>query len=252
MVKRGADLPAKLKRDAITEALFEIRYEVAGVIPEYTYVRLADYDEWKGYVQTRLPAYEIPPNLRSIEPTLKYQPLMQLTSQGDEPSAVRLGSNVLSFHRIKEYTGWARFRPELEAMVDRLFEIASGVSVTRLGLRYLNAFNVADHGIGGLRDLHLDMKVADEDLTEFVNLNYLEKVDGVGDVTVRIATPNFVNGSLPKDTTVFVDVDIGSASDATFADRAPVKEWLVRAHDAEKRAFFHLLKPETVARLKER
>jgi uncharacterized protein (TIGR04255 family) len=249
VVERGAQLPEKIT-DAITEALFEIRFEAPSVLPELTFIHLADAPEWKGFQQSRLPAYDIPPNLRSMEPNLKFQPLLQLTSQGDEPISVRIGHNVLSFHRIKKYVGWAKFKIELETMVDRLFAVAPGVSVSRLGLRYLNAFSAERHGVSSITDLDLSVVVAKEQLTNFVNVNFLEAVDGVGECVVRVATPNFVNGSLPADTTLFVDVDVGSARNVTFQDKAQVKDWLRLAHDAEKAAFFHLLTPETIEKLK--
>lgn len=249
MVGRGAQLPEKIT-DAITEALFEIRYEAPSVLPESTLIHLADTPAWKDFQQSRLPAYEIPANLRSLEPNLKFQPLLQLVSQGDEPISVRIGPNVLSFHRVKKYVGWARFKPELEAMVDRLFDVARGISVSRLGLRYLNAFSAERHGVSSITDLDLSVVVAKEQLSNYVNVNFLEAVEGVGECVVRVATPNFVNGSLPADTTLFVDVDVGSSRGVTFQDKAQVKDWLVRAHDAEKEAFFHLLKPETIEKLK--
>jgi uncharacterized protein (TIGR04255 family) len=252
LVGRGADLPIKLKNDAITEAVLEIRYEAPSTLPESTYIRLADTPAWKDFQQTRMPAYEIPQGIRALEPNLKYQPVIQLTEQGREPRAIRLGTNVVSYHRLKGYVGWQRFRPELEAVIDRLFEVATGLTVSRLGLRYQNAFTAERHGIASITDLDLSVRIATETLSDKVNVNYVQVVDGVGECTVRVATPNFVSGSLPDDTTAFVDVDVATVRNTTFDDKKDVKEWLVRAHDAEKSAFFHLLTAACIQKLKER
>ena len=48
--------------------------------------------------------------------------------------AVRIGSQVLSYHRLPPYESWTKFKPELDAAIDALFAKADGLTIRRLGL----------------------------------------------------------------------------------------------------------------------
>ena len=110
MGSRGKPVPKKLKNDAIVEALLEVRFDMA-TMPEILFGQLADYERWKGFKQGRLPVYDIPAPLREADPNLRFQPVFELSS---EQRFVRVGPQVISYHRTMPYVGWDRFRPELE------------------------------------------------------------------------------------------------------------------------------------------
>jgi uncharacterized protein (TIGR04255 family) len=253
VVVRGGEAPKKLKHDAITEAILEIRFDAPEGLPELFFARLCDTPEWKDFQQIRLPAYEIPASMRAMQTQLRFLPVLQLLDASDEaaPRIVRIGTQVLSYHRQRKYVGWEKFQPELELVVQNLFVAAPKVTISRLGLRYMNAFTAALHGIDAADALDLKASIADEPLRERMNLNYTRAVPGVGECAMRIATPDFVAGPLPDGTTVYVDVDVYTVGDVTEKSERDVKRWIVRAHEAEKDEFFHLLKPETIEALKE-
>jgi uncharacterized protein (TIGR04255 family) len=250
MVARGTPCPKKLKKDAIIEAVFEIQFEVAPTLPEVFYGRLIDQPQWKLFQQLRLPAYEIPASMRVMNPSFRFAPVIQLVESNDQSQIVRMGPQVLSYHRRK-YCGWGKFQPELDQMVDALFSTAPETTISRLGLRYMNAFSAAGHGIRSVAELDLSLKIADETISDFVNINYSRSVPPVGACMVRIATPDHVQGLIPEETTVFVDVDVYTKGGATFKDGKSVKEWVVQAHEIEKDEFFHLLTKEKIEELKE-
>jgi hypothetical protein len=54
MATRKKRIPAKLKYDAIVEALLEVRFDMT-TIPEVLLGRLADCPSWKGFEQDRMP-----------------------------------------------------------------------------------------------------------------------------------------------------------------------------------------------------
>src|SRR2546427_129180 len=107
----GKAIPAKLKQDAIVEAIFEIRFDTS-TIPEVLLGRLADYAPWKAFEQRRLPAYEIPDPVRQVDPNLRYTPVFELQHAAGQRS-VRIGAHVLSYHQLAPYVGWPAFKPEL-------------------------------------------------------------------------------------------------------------------------------------------
>lgn len=250
MVARGTGLPKKIKPDAIIEVVLEVRFD-ADVLPEVVLGRLADCPTWAALQQRRLPAAEIPGQLRQIEPKLRYQPILEMYESGETPRALRIGPKVLSYHRTKKYVGWNQFRPELEQVATDLFQASRNPRIERLGLRYINALQPNLHNIGSISELDLSTTVAGAELTGSFNLNYMYKVSDLCTATVRVATPDFVQGALPEGTSVYVDIDVYTNDGASIPSIAAVKQWIVDAHAAEKTEFFHLLRQPTIDALKE-
>jgi len=241
-------VPSKLKNDAIVEALFEMRFS-ASTIPEIFYGRLADHTPWKGFEQRRLPAYEIPAPIRQADQNLRFQPVFELRDAGNR--AVRIGDQVLSYHRLPPYVGWSKFAPELHEAIDGLFAAVHGLTVQRLGFRYINAIRPDLHGIASISALDLTIAVASEPISKNVNLNFTTFLTEDTQCTVRLATAEFVQGVLPPNTSVVVDVDVFTKESFKTTERAKVKQWIEFAHVKEKEHFFRLLTDETISALKE-
>jgi uncharacterized protein (TIGR04255 family) len=157
----------------------------------------------------------------------------------------------LSDSASSPYVGWSRFQPELFETVDQLFSKAGGLTIRRLGLRYLNALTKERHGLSSIADLNMKLMIGKECLSGNVNVNFTKALDQETKCTVRVATPDFVQGSLPSGTSAYVDVDVYT-DDQFHADSADiVKQWITFAHDEEKVAFFGLLTAETIEALRE-
>lgn len=249
MVARGSRLPQKLNRDAVAEALIEVRFDMTGV-PELLFGRLADLPTWKGFIQRAMPASNIPAPMREAEENLKHQPIFELVSP-DGRIAIRVGNHVISYHRLQGYIGWEKFQPELFAVIDSLFKLADKLVVKRIGLRYMNVLNRDLHGIDSILDLDLQVMIAGEPLPDNLNLNFTRDLGEAGAVTVRIATPDFVQGSLPKSSSMIIDVDVFTKDGYQTTAQSEVKEWMEGAHTREKEEFFHLLTQKTIDLLEE-
>lgn len=250
MVKRGTPLPEKLKNDAIVEALLEIRFE-SKAIPEVFLGRVVDNPHWQGFQQHQLPAYQIPANFRNINPDVRYAPIIELIG-AEGKTALRFGPSVLSYHRLAPYDRWATFNPELERVVATLFDTTQkeGVTVKRLGLRYLNALTSKLHQITSIKDLDLKLTVAADEVVDNVNINFTNRLANDSWCTVRIATKDFIQGVAP-DTNIFVDVDVYTTDDFSSSDKAQVNKWIVDAHTIEKTEFFRLFTQPTIDAWKE-
>ena len=72
----------------------------------------------------------------------------------------------------------------------------------------MNALRADLHSIKSVLDLDLTLTVADERVSSNVNINFTNTVDGDSLCTVRIATPEFVQGPVPPNTSLYVDVDV--------------------------------------------
>lgn len=248
MATPDTPIPAKIK-DAIVEAIVEIRFETK-TVPEILIGRLADYEPWRGYQQRKLPMYEIPAALRQIDPNLRYQTVFELR----EPTGkrcVRIGPEALSCHQFAPYIGWTDLRPQLNEAIDVLFDRAEPVLLQRLGLRYINALRSDVHGIGSITDLDLTIEVATVPLAGNATLAFSTEPAANMRCTVRIATPDFVTGAVPENTTVLIDVDVFTKTAPGAVTRDVAKDWVRDAHEQEKKNFFRLLKNSTIDALKE-
>ena len=76
MATPGKAFPAKIK-DAIVEAIFEVRFETT-TVQEILIGRLADYEPWRSFQQRKLPAYEIPAAFRQVDQNLRYTTIFEL------------------------------------------------------------------------------------------------------------------------------------------------------------------------------
>lgn len=244
-------LPKKLKRDAIIEALVEVRFE-SSLLVELFFGRLADHSAWRSFQTTRLPAAEMPVILRRMNPDFRFAPTYELKGRNEhENRSIKVGPSVISFHNKAPYLGWSQFWPENEEMLDFLFTHGVNLQILRMGLRYINAFTERDHGICALSDLNLSISIAKTNITEKFQFFYTSQAQEDVECAVRVSAPAFVQGLLPPATTALVDIDVYSGERVRIRDANAAKDWLLRAHEAEKEAFFNLLTPETIAELRE-
>jgi uncharacterized protein (TIGR04255 family) len=243
-------VPKKLRHDAIVEAVFEARFEMK-TLPEVFFGRLADYEPWKGFTQAALPAAGIPAFVRQSDPNLRYQPVFQL-SNVDGLRSIRVGQYVASYHRAAPYVGWERFRDELNEFIDGLFlKAAEGLSVSRLGIRYINALKIDPPGISAITDLNMEVSIANEKVQKSVNVNYLTEHSNNTQSIVRISTTDLILGTAPPDTVLLVDVDVYTKPGFKTGEIADVKQWAEFAHTEETKQFFRLLKQKTKESLAE-
>lgn len=247
-----AIVPHKMKRDAIIEALIEIRFELPAnsLAPEVLLGRLVDNEAWAGFEHRRFPIAEMPPAMRSADPQLKFMPVIELR-EPNGPRSVRIGPNVISYHRAAPYVGWSKFLPEIETLVLDLFRRAPGLVVNRLGLRYINAMNQADHEVGSVADLTLVTSIRSDQLVKSLIVASQFEV-GAGTIcTLRVSTPDFLLGSpIPENTSCVVDVDVFKEKPSE-KQAGDVMAWVATAHTEEKAQFFRLLSDEKIGRLTE-
>jgi uncharacterized protein (TIGR04255 family) len=249
MATRGKPIPKKLKRDAIVEAVFEIRFDMT-TLAEILVARFADSVPWKAFDQHYMPVHELPASLREGDPNLRYQPVFEL-AEATEHRAVRIGQHVLSYHRTAPYVGWQRFQLELHEIIETLFAKVDGLSIIRLGFRYINALQTDPHGIRRLSDLDLTLAVSHEAIAGSVNINFTTSVSDNTQCIVRIATADLVQGALPPATSILIDVDVSTKDSFKTTEANVLRDWVEFAHTIEKEQFFRLLTDETIDTLKE-
>ena len=245
-------LPKKMKKDAIAEALCEVRFECEESVslPEIVVGKLAEFDVWRDFEKSRLPVADIPPSIRSQDPNLKKQPILELRERNGS-LLVKIGVNVLSYHRLAPYPGWESFKPEIDRAIKFLFGSFQSFKATRLGFRYVNVFTAEDHGVNDVSHLNYSVNLAGDDLQDPQNLNYRKVRSNNHSVQVRIASPEFVSGPIGKKVQVLLDLDVSTPDDFETNEAEIAKAWVEEAHTYEKEEFFRLFTDEMMQRLVE-
>ncbi len=241
-----ANLPTRIDPDAIVEALIEVRFELE-VFPEIFLGQVLASASVLGLRATRLPGADLPAVAKSSDAALRYQPAYQLEGEAE---LVRVGSNVLSIHRLAPYCGWDRFLARSMQILEACWAGCGQPTVSQCALRYINALRSDFHAVRTIDDLNLKVSVADESLVD-VTVSYVDDQDLNSKALVRVASQAHVNGQLPENSTFVVDVEVQSKSAAKMNDLRSMEQWLVAAHDLEKRLFFDLLPNRIVEGLKE-
>lgn len=241
-----ANRPKKLKRDGITEALFEVRFSTAA-FPEVYVGRLvagvASFEE--GMAIERLPLADLPAPMRRADPALAYQATLQLKNRAGTRIG-RIGETVISWHVLAPYPGWGVFQPEIARINDLLSASVEGLTVQRVGFRYLNFMKSKDHHVEGLKDITLDVSISGKVIDLPVNLAY-ERNASDHKLVTRIATPEFIP-SRPEDVSLVIDIDVHSEG-KTNPTPQQMLAWVENAHTLLKEEFFTLLKPEIMKTL---
>jgi uncharacterized protein (TIGR04255 family) len=236
-------IPTRLRHDAIAEALLEVRFSMA-TIPEIFLGRIADSAPWNGFEQGRMPAYDLPAFVRQNDPNLRYQPIFELHNVA-KSRALRIGGEVLSYHRLPPYESWEQFKPELDSAIDALFAHAKKLTIRRLGLRYINAIKEDLHQISSIAELDLTVAVETRPIGGNLNVNFTTDLSADTQCTVRVATPEFAQG-LPAKSCALIDVDVFTKDSFVTEDAEKVKQWVMEAHTWEKEQFFRLLTQQTI------
>jgi uncharacterized protein (TIGR04255 family) len=258
-------LPAKLKKEPLADAIFEIRFASAipgsNIIPGALASRLLP-DDLKF---ERLPASDIPSSIRDINPALRSQPLMRM--HWKERFFILIGDTALSLACKLPYPGWKGeegFKSHILKLIDHVTESGLIQSIERYSLKYTGVIDGKDiaEQIGRLK---VDLRLGDLRLGERGNLRpgeyrlkaepfsiRVEIQDGETLHVVQLASPASVTSSDGTARTGIL-VDIDGLCEHKTSDlklfRSELPDRVERLHARDKERFFGLLTPETLAYL---
>ena len=243
-------IPKKLKDDAIVEAVCQVQFTSADP-PQVIIGRLSDFGDAGSYEAMPTPFADMPQTVRDAAANFRHLPVLQLTRS--DGMLVQLGERVVSAHVVgaNKYPGWEIFKAHLAAAVGQPFDKAKDPVIGTVTLRYINALVPSRHFVGGPHELNVAVTIEGKKFDGEMNLNFIEKPNDRFTVTTRIADTNFVQGTIPEDTSVVVDVEVSSGPAFHPKSKAEVLDWIEEAHTIEKQTFFRLLPPDAVAKLRE-
>jgi uncharacterized protein (TIGR04255 family) len=127
-------LPTKLKKDPLVDAVFEIRFSssipASSVVPGILFAKL------KGHPQIeRLPAADIPSQIRALNPALQSQPLMRM--HWNNNFLVLIGDVNLGLGCKMPYPGWQSFKSHILEIALLLNESQFIDQIERYSLKYV-------------------------------------------------------------------------------------------------------------------
>ena len=232
-------LPKKISPCPIVEAIIEIRFE--SDMPEDAIFGVI-YNQFKNdYTKLeKNPILELPLQIRSNDPNLKFQPHYKLKNDN---FILQIGPKVFSLVNINEYCGWDIFFEKGCKTIDKLLELKILSKIGRIGLRYINLFrNINIYEKSNLKILLGDNLLNKNRATLNLEIpkgnyvNHFKMINGAD----AIIEKSIVKGSIIDIDTVLMDHSI------TFED---VGKIISEAHNIEKDFFFSLLENDFIKSL---
>jgi uncharacterized protein (TIGR04255 family) len=237
-------LPKRLGKEPLLEAIFEMRFmsqaPVSSILPGFLFSMLPGQKRID-----RLPAAELPQQVRSIDLNLRYAPLLRIDW---DDYFILLGDWSVGLACKLPYPGWSKFKPAILELTKSVASARIIDSVERFSLKYTDiipaelgdvsslvkfVLMIGEHSAAA-DNFQIRVEVPSEDRIHVVSLSSA----GVA----KLADGSARNG-------VAIDIDtIATLTDMSmskFSETLPDK--VEAAHLENKARFFDCLKPETMA-----
>lgn len=176
-------LPSALGKEPLIDAVFEMRFSVgdsqlADVLPGYFFHHLRQQNP----KLSRLGAGELPPQMRAMNPNLKYAPVQRIDL---ENYSISIGDQNIVVHCSLPYPKWNGFRSYIISVVDLFSGSQADCFVERYSLKFVNLIPAAKTheqvskvkmtlSLGGehFHDGHLNMQVhkLENDFTHIISI----------------------------------------------------------------------------------
>lgn len=128
------NLPLKLEREPLVDALFEVRLgptSLADILPGYLFHELPAP---KPQI-TRLPAAEFPQPVRASDPALQFAPILRMDW---DAYFIAVGDRNVIISCKLPYPKWAKFKATILDLTARIGKISAPGTVERYSLKYVN------------------------------------------------------------------------------------------------------------------
>jgi len=244
-------LPTKLKNEPLVDAVFEMRFAsrvpASSVIPGILFTRLDTHPQQI----ERLPAADIPSEMRAREPSLRFQPVMRL--HWDNNFVILVGDTSLGIGCKMPYPGWKNFKPHILKLASVVLNESQLIEqIDRYSMKYIGVVDGKDlsEQIGRI---NIDLKLGDLYVLESEPFSVHVEIprDSLRHIVTLAATATVSAMDGTKREGLLIDID--SIAEHTTTDVAKfVSELSDRSeeiHTLNKEIFFELLTPETLAYL---
>ena len=229
------DLPKKISPCPIIEALVELRFipkQPDEAVYGLLYSALKDY--YKKFED--LPTLQIPVEIRKRDPSFAFNPLYRMLN---DTYSLSIGHRVLTLGCTKEYRGWSDFSEQLKITVDAMHNIGLTDKIIRVGIRYINLFELDIY-----KKIKLNIAMPDGEF-QAAQLHIRAEIPA-GDYTNTLQISDRVEIFKDNKHLVGSIIDIDTFIDETR--NSNIYQDLMRViydgHEEEKKLFFGLLTDE--------
>jgi len=228
-------LPKQINPCPINEAVVGIRFDSS--LPSDAVFGVV-YNQLKDSYQTvqQLPILQIPEAVRNNDPNLIFQPYYTLSR---ENFAIQLGPKVFSIAIVENYTTWQNFLNEIQIVFEKIGNIDFITNVSRVGLRYINLFEIDIWEKLKINIKIIEREIANEEI-------FVRTVLQRDEFKVLLQTGNQLNLERNNEfvsRVSIIDIDSFIQEDSiNFFEN--VSAMLEKAHGLEKELFFGLLKED--------
>lgn len=225
-------LPISISPCPIAEAIFEMRF--ASSYPGDAIFGIV-YNQFKDAFPklTQLPVLQLPAAVREQDPGLRYTPHYRLAGEG---YIMHLGPNVFSLSNVGHYRGWEVFFSKIKECSDMIFKLGIIERQVRTALRYINVFQSLNIFEKSTLSFSLDSANLGLMKTNLaVEIPYDHGVNNlklINHAAAKIGNTQ-VHGSI-----IDIDTQVNLEQCADFEDA------IDKAHSAEKKLFFSLLRKD--------
>jgi len=244
--KNQMKLPLKLGKEPLIEAIFEVRFTaalpVSNILPGLMFQGLEGEKDIE-----RLPASELPQQLRNIDPNLKYAPLIRIRWH---TFTILISDQSVGLACAIPYPGWDKFKPAILKIVKIVGSAGVIDSIERFSLKYTDIIPVEFGDLDSLVEFNLQIGTHGA-AGKNVQIRAEIPKDGLIHV-VQLAssgTARLIDGTIREG--VALDIDtvamIGNVKFSDFFDT--LTERIEFGHSENKAMFFSCLKQKTIDKL---
>lgn len=241
-------LPKKLSAEPLIDAVCEVRFISSPPASDIlTGLLFKELGGGASVQLQRLPASQIPPEIRNSDPNLKSTPLTRLIWGN---IALGISDSSLAVSVIGKYPGWEQFKPKIIQIITTAIQSGILSSIERYSIKYVDIIpNPSNSTTGGLDieikvgNYNIDKEVAQIRI-EIPDTPFLHIIQTITKAEATLASGEKKSGSLVDVDTISIDTH---SDPAIFMTSLP--DNLQDAHMRNKRIFFECLTPETLESL---
>lgn len=232
-------IPAKINPCPIVDATIGISFE-PNIVYDAIFGIVFNAFKHKYPKATTLPILQLPEEIRLKDPNLINQPHYKISN---DTFRVLIGPKGIALSNPKEYVGWGDFLKEIFDLFARIVELDIIKQVTRVGLRYINFFDLDIYD-----KINLKVQMGERAL---VSKDALVKAEvQCGDFISTIQVTNNASAKIDKNRFLgsVIDIDTHTTQnlDSFLSNYLDI---IVNAHNEEKKLFFSLLETKFLASL---
>ena len=132
-------IPKKIEVCPIVDSVVELRFE-SSIFPNAVFGLIFNSLKKEFPHVEKLPILQLPEQLRDQDPNFKYKAHYRISS-GDG-YAVQIGPDVIVIGSPIPYPGWTQYSKKINYVIDCVLNSGTVDKVTRLGLRFINFFEI--------------------------------------------------------------------------------------------------------------